>query len=96
MTDTAADDAACVAQWLDAYERYADGRSDTAPPIAFPAQELRALLTEHKELLRAEPALRDLMLAAEKLALDWPNPGTPEHRQAVRRAINAAELRITR
>jgi hypothetical protein len=36
-------------------------------------------------------AVRALMVAAEQLALDWPNPGTPAHRQAVTRAINAVE-----
>lgn len=37
-------------------------------------------------------ALRALMVAAEKIALDWPNPGRPEHRQAVNRAINEVEV----
>jgi hypothetical protein len=37
-------------------------------------------------------ALRTLMAAAEKLALDWPNPGRPERRQAVTRAINQVEV----
>jgi hypothetical protein len=39
-------------------------------------------------------ALRDLMVAAEQLALDWPNPGTPAHRQAVTLAVSAAEKRF--
>lgn len=37
-------------------------------------------------------ALRALMVAAEKLVLDWPNPGRPEHRQAVNRAIDEVEV----
>jgi hypothetical protein len=37
-------------------------------------------------------ALRALMVAAEKLKFDWPNPGRPEHRHAVTRAINEVEV----
>jgi hypothetical protein len=43
----------------------------------------------------ASAALRRLMLAAELLANDWPKPGTPEHRQAVRAAINDVERFFT-
>lgn len=37
-------------------------------------------------------ALRALMVAAEKLEFDWPNPGRPEHRQAVTRAVNEVNV----
>lgn len=43
------------------------------------------------EIAARGKALRALMVAAEKLVLDWPNPGRPEHRQAVNRAVDEVE-----
>lgn len=45
-------------------------------------------------LTHVATAARGLMLAAEKLVLDWPSPGTPGHRRAVAEAVHVAERRL--
>lgn len=44
------------------------------------------------DLVARGAALRRLMVAAEKLVLDWPNPGSPKNRQAANRAVDEVEV----
>jgi hypothetical protein len=78
---------------------------DLRARIATALEECRVLIPEAQadavmaviqpDLAARGAALRALMVAAEQLALDWPNPGRPEHRQAVTRAIREVEALFT-
>lgn len=76
--------------------------TDLRARIVAALEECRVLIPEAQadavmavlepDLAARGAALRALMVAAEKLEFDWPNPGRPEHRQAVTRAVNEVEV----
>jgi hypothetical protein len=69
-----------------------EGMHEESRPTGFPFSP-GARWIEHYDAADGV-VLRDLMVAAEQLALDWPNPGTAAHRQAVTLAVSAAEKRF--
>lgn len=56
------------------------------------AQADAVLAVLEPDLATRGAALRRLMVAAEKLVLDWPNPGSPANRQAANRAVDEVEV----